>query len=63
MLTINANGHEVMMHFHRTMDEKRSIVVLKDAEYQHWLHFNHDQARQLLNLDTPRFLKSQAVPR
>lgn len=45
------------------MDEKRSIVVLKDAEYQHWLHSNHDQARQLLNLATPGFLKSEAVPR
>ena len=35
ILTINADGHEVIMHFHRTMDEKRSIVVLKDAEYQY----------------------------
>ena len=63
MLTINADGHEVMKHFHRTEDEKRSIVVLKDAEYQHWLHANHDQARQLLNLATPGFLKSEATPR
>lgn len=32
MLTINADGHEVMKHFHKPEDEKRSIVVLKDTE-------------------------------
>ena len=33
MLTINATGHEVMKHFHKLDDEKRSIIVLKDADY------------------------------
>ena len=63
MLTINAAGHEVMKHFHRPEDEKRSIVVLKDNEYQEWLHPNHDQARTLLNLASLGFLESEAAPR
>ena len=33
MLTINAEGHEVMKNFHKPEDEKRSIVVLKDTKY------------------------------
>ncbi len=63
MLTINATGHELMKHFHRPEDEKRSIVVLTDNEYQEWLHANHDQARNLLNLSSPGFLESEAAPR
>lgn len=63
MLTINATGHEVMKHFHKPEDEKRSIVVLKDTEYLEWLHTNHDQARNLLNLALPGFLESAAAPR
>ena len=63
MLTINAAGHEVMKHFHRPEDEKRSIVVLKETEYQYWLHANHDQARKLLNLASPGFLESEAAPK
>ena len=63
MLTIPAAGHEVMKHFHRTEDEKRSIVVLKDNEYKEWLNANHDQARKLLNLASPGFLESEAAPK
>ena len=63
MLTIPAAGHQVMKHFHRPEDEKRSIVVLKDTEYQEWLHANHDQARKLLNLVAPNYLESEAAPR
>lgn len=63
MLTINATGHEVMKHFHKPEDEKRSIVVLKDTEYHEWLHANHDQARKLLNLTSTVFLESEAAPR
>ena len=63
MLTINATGHEVMKHFHKPDDEKRSIVVLEDTEYQNWLHANHDQARELLNLSSLGFLESEAAPK
>lgn len=58
MLTINADGHELMKHFHRPEDEKRSIVVLEASDYQPWLHASHDRARELLNLAPEGYLKS-----
>jgi putative SOS response-associated peptidase YedK len=63
MLTINANGHEVMKHFHKPTDEKRSIVVLNNSEYMKWLKADHDEARQLLRLAPNGCLESEAAPR
>lgn len=62
MLTINADGHEVMKHFHKPKDEKRSIVVLNEAEYIPWLHANHDKAKSLLQLAPDNFLISEPAP-
>jgi putative SOS response-associated peptidase YedK len=62
MLTINAEGHEVMKHFHKPQDEKRSIVVLNDSEYIPWLHANHEKAKALLLLAPFRFLISEPAP-
>ena len=63
MLTINADGHEVMKQFHKPEDEKRSIVVLNNNQYLPWLNANHDQARSMLKLAPSGFLKSEASPR
>ena len=63
MLTINADGHPVMKHFHKAEDKKRSIVVLKNTDYLPWLHANHDEARSLLNLAANGFLESEPAPR
>ena len=63
MLTINATGHEVMKHFHKPEDEKRSVVVLNDNQYLPWLHSNQDEARSLLNLSPSGFLMSEPAPR
>lgn len=63
MLTINADGHEVMKHFHKPEDEKRSIVVLEDKDYMGWLRADHEEARGLLKLATDGFLKSKPFPR
>ena len=63
MLTINATEHEVMKHFHKHEDEKRSVVVLNDTQYQSWLHANTDEARSMLNLAPSGFLVSEAAPR
>ena len=62
MLTINADGHEVMKHFHRPEDEKRSIVVLEDSDYLSWLNADHDAAKGLLRLAETGFLESEAMP-
>lgn len=38
MLTINADGHELMMRFHKPTDEKRMVVVLPRDRYASWLN-------------------------
>ena len=63
MLTINADGHPIMKHFHKPVDEKRSIVVLNDSDYMPWLNANNDEARQLLKLAPTGFLESEPAPR
>ena len=63
MLTINADGHEVMKHFHKPEDEKRSIVVLKDNEYQPWLAASDGEVRSMLKLANKDFLVSEPAPR
>lgn len=63
MLTINADGHPIMKHFHKPEDEKRSIVVLNESQYLPWLSANHNQARELLQLSPDGFLVSEAAPR
>lgn len=63
MLTINATGHEIMKHFHKSEDEKRSIVVLKNSEYISWLNADHNIARELLKLTPNNFLHSESAPR
>lgn len=62
MLTINAKGHEVMKHFHKPEDEKRSVVILDESEYQPWLHADHEKARAMLDLAPSGFLVSEAAP-
>jgi putative SOS response-associated peptidase YedK len=63
MLTVNATGHPVMKHFHRPEDEKRSIVVLQDADYGLWLKAGQRDAQTLLKLTPDQFLISESAPR
>ena len=63
LLTVNADGHSIMQHFHKPDDEKRSIIVLGEADCQLWLHANHEQARCLLKVAPDNFLMSEAAPR
>ena len=62
MLTIHAAGHEVMQHFHKPTDEKRSIVVIEHLHYMHWLNSNHNNARELLKLANPQLLVCEPAP-
>ena len=63
MLTINADGHPIMKHFHKPQDEKRSIVVLDDSDYLPWLNATNEHAKQLLKLASEGFLVSEPAPR
>ncbi|MFM2084327.1 MAG: hypothetical protein RLY95_1145 [Pseudomonadota bacterium] len=38
MLTINADGHELMSNFHKPTDEKRMVVILREDAYAGWLN-------------------------
>ena len=38
MLTINAEAHSLMNHFHKLNDEKRMVVILPEERYADWLH-------------------------
>ena len=35
MLTINADGHDLMTQFHKPVDEKRMVVILPPDSYDH----------------------------
>ncbi len=63
MLTINADGHSVMKHFHKPEDEKRSVVVLKNDQYLPWLSADTNQARGMLKLANEGFLTSEIALR
>lgn len=50
-LTVNADEHEVMKHFHRLGDEKRSLVVIHFANYDTWLNCkNPELARSFMTV-------------
>jgi len=63
MLTINADNHPIMKHFHKSEDVKRSVVVLSDSDYLSWLHANIVDAKGLLNLAPDGFLLAEEAPR
>lgn len=63
MLTVNADGHEIMKYFHRPEDEKRSIAVLDEAEYKPWLMASEREAKPFLHLAPTGFLVSEPAPR
>ena len=51
MMTVNADGHAVMGRMHKPGDEKRSVVILRPADYDEWLHTkNIEVARTMLQL-------------
>jgi putative SOS response-associated peptidase YedK len=45
MLTVNADGHPVFGRMHRPGEEKRMVVILEPAEYDHWLQCPPAQAK------------------
>ena len=46
MLTVNAEAHPVYGRFGAPGDEKRMIVILEPAEYDHWLQCSLPEAKQ-----------------
>ncbi len=48
MLTVNADDHALMRHFHRPNDEKRMVVILDEADYEDWLSPDSSSAHGLI---------------
>lgn len=44
MLTINADGHDLMQQFHKPTDEKRMVVMLTAERYSDWLVAKPEQS-------------------
>jgi putative SOS response-associated peptidase YedK len=62
MLTINADGHELMRRFHRPDDEKRMVVVLREEEYDAWLHTPRDRMATFLTAYPAQDLEAIEAP-
>lgn len=61
MLTVNADGHPVMGRFHRSGDEKRSVVVLGTEQFQCWLNADLKTAAALCLLPCVSLLEAHSV--
>jgi putative SOS response-associated peptidase YedK len=62
MLTINADGHDVMGRMHRPEDEKRMVAILAPDEYDQWLHAKPGQMKGLLRCWPAEDLQAQPAP-
>jgi putative SOS response-associated peptidase YedK len=63
MLTINADDHPLMRHFHKPGDEKRSVVVLEPEDHEPWLHARTEaEARSLLQPFDPEAMLAIPAP-
>lgn len=63
-LTVNADNHDLMKHFHRPGDEKRSLVVVPEEEYDSWLTCNDPEiARSFMTLYPPKLMSAEPAPR
>lgn len=59
MLTVNADKHDLMKRFHKPNVEKRSVVVIENSSFLHWLTANHQQAIELIKLSNDGYLKAE----
>ncbi len=62
-LTVNADEHPLMKHFHRPGDEKRSLVIVEKSEYDDFLHCKDpERVRAYLGLFPAERMTSSASP-
>ena len=63
MLTINADQHPLMKHFHKPEDEKRSIIVVPNEIRDDWLHCNFEDAPRFFQAMNPNEFTASHMPR
>lgn len=63
-LTMNADDHPFMNQFHRSTEEKRSLIIVPEAEWDAWLGCrNPEEARSFFQLYPPAFMVSEPAPK
>ncbi len=63
MLTLNADRHALMRHFHAPGDEKRMVAVLDEGDIARWLHADAQEALSLLRPCPAEWLTAREEPR
>lgn len=48
MLTVNADGHPIYLRMHAPTDEKRMPVILREQDYDDWLHCSNEEAAKYI---------------
>lgn len=62
-LTINADDHPFMKRFHKPGDEKRSLVIIHENDWDEWLDCkNPEFARLFLQHYPPELFKGEPMP-
>lgn len=62
-LTINADDHPFMSRFHKSGDEKRSLVILPKKDWDEWLNCkNPEFARTLMRPFPSELMTGEATP-
>ena len=63
-ITVNAEHHPLMKRFHKKNDEKRSLVIIPESEYDDWLQCTDpDKARVYLQLYPAELMKARPAPK
>ena len=61
MLTINADTHPLMNHFHKPTDEKRMVVTFPKDRYQEWLEASAKHSMEFMRPIPAEVLKAVAA--
>ena len=63
MLTVNADDHPVMRHFHKHGEEKRMPVILHPDDYDRWLNATPEEAFRMCQSYPAELMDSEAAPK
>jgi putative SOS response-associated peptidase YedK len=62
-ITVNADEHPLMKRFHKPGDEKRSLVIVPESEYEDWLECHDpERARSFLQLYPADLMATRPAP-
>ncbi|WP_367172270.1 SOS response-associated peptidase [Aquabacterium sp.] len=62
MLTVSAEGHQVMQRFQKPEDDRRMVVVLDDSQQDAWLDCPPDQMKAMLQPCPADWLIAEEAP-